>query len=96
MNKELISDMVSVAIFASIISTGFIQKLKQTFGFSNYINKLLSLFFSFILGFLFSLSFYSSYIIYDLWIGLFTSVGAETLYKTFKGTLGLQSSQKKE
>ena len=96
MNNDLITEMVSVAIFASIISTGFIQKLKQTFGLSSFLNKILSLFFSFALGFLFSLSFYSSDIIKDLWIGLFTSVGAETLYKTFKGTLGLESSQKKE
>lgn len=96
MDNKLITDMVSVAIFASIISTGFIQKLKITFGLSNFINKVLSLVFSFSLGFLFALTFYSSNIIYDLWIGLFTSVGAETLYKTFKGTLGLESSQKKE
>ena len=47
-------------------------------------NKIVSLFVSFGGGFCYALSFYTSSMLYAIWIGLFTLVGASGLYKTFK------------
>lgn len=83
--------MISVSIVASIISTATIQKVKDTFKFSHLVNAIISLLISYIIGFLYSISFYSSKIMYALWIGLYSTIGAEGLYKTFKGYFGLNS-----
>lgn len=94
MNKELLLDLIYISILASIISSQTIQKIKEIFNLSRIFNSILSLFLSFIIGFCFSISFYSVNLLYAVWIGLFTLVGAEGLYKTFKGYFGLGSTDK--
>ena len=91
MNSELLN-MLYVASIASIISSQVIQKVKQTFNFGSIFNKLISIFLSYGIGLCYALSFYTSNLLYALWIGLFTLIGAEGLYKTFKGYFGLESS----
>lgn len=92
MNKELLFDMLYISALASIISSQLIQKVKQTFNFGSKFNKILSIIISFIVGICYALSFYTSNLSYAIWIGLFTLIGAEGLYKAFNGYFGLKSS----
>lgn len=90
-NKDLFLDMIYVSIVASIIATEIIQKVKETFNLSQIFNRYISLILSFIIGFFYSLSFYSPDILCSIWIGIYTLAGAEGIYKTFKGKIGLNS-----
>ncbi len=91
MNNELLLDLLYISTISSIISSQVIQKMKQTFNFGSVFNKLISIFLSFGIGICYALSFYTSNLLYAIWIGLFTLIGAEGLYKTFKGYFGLSS-----
>lgn len=91
-NKELLLDLIYVSILASIISSQTIQKIKEMFNLPSIFNSIMALFLSFIIGFCFAISFYSVNLLYAVWIGLFTLIGAEGLYKTFRGYFGLGSS----
>lgn len=92
MNEKELLDMVYISAIASIISSQTIQKIKQTLNCNCILNKIISVFISFGIGFCFALSFYTEEILNALWIGLFTLIGAESLYKTFKGYFELSSS----
>ena len=94
MDSSMLLDFLYVSLIASIISSQMIQKLKETFNYDNVFNKIMSLIVSFGIGFIFSLSFYSSVLLYAFWIGLFTLIGAERLYKTFNGYFGFSSLDK--
>ncbi len=91
MDGNLFLDMLHVAIVASIISSQMIQKIKYIFKLSSGFNKLLSLLISFVSGYVYSYCFYSTNTVYDIWIGIFTVIGAEGMYKSFKGSFGLSS-----
>ncbi len=91
MDGNLFLDMLRIAIIASIISSQIIQKIKHIMKLSKRLNKLLSAIISFGVGYAYTLSFYSSHLIYAIWIGIFTLIGAEGMYKSFKGSFGLQS-----
>ncbi len=97
MNSELLLEMLYVASISSIISAAFIQKIKELFLLGKTFNSIISFITSYIIGFFYALSFYSPVILYAVWIGVFTLIGAESLYKTFKGFFGLNSvsNQKK-
>lgn len=94
MNKELLLELIYVATIASIISSQVIQKIKQTLNLCKGCNKIASIVISLGIGFCYAISFYSSNLLYAGWIALFTLVGAEGLYKIFKGYFGLDSVRK--
>ena len=96
MNSEKIFELIRVSMMASIISSFSIQKIKETFKLSVLCNKIMSLFISYGVGFCYAYSFYSDYWLYALWIGLFTMIGAEKIYQSFKGKYGLQSVDKEK
>lgn len=91
-NKELLFDMLYISALASIISSQLIQKIKETFKFGSKFNKILSIIISYIIGMCYALSFYTSNLLYAIWIGFFTLIGAEGLYKAFNGYFGLKSA----
>lgn len=93
-NSELLLDMIYISMIASIIASQAIQKIKVILNFGKVMNGIISLVLSFLIGVFYGLSFYTSNLVYVLWIGLFTLIGAETLYKTFKGFFGLESKNK--
>ena len=95
MDGNLFIDMLHISIIGSIISSQIIQKIKHIMKLSTRFNKFISSLISFITGFTYSLCFYSSNKIYAIWIGLFTLIGAEGMYKTFKGSFGLASLNNK-
>jgi len=94
MDSSLLLDFLYVSMFSSIIASQTIQKLKETFRMNTFFNKVMSSLISFFIGFLFAFSFYSSNLLYDIWIGLFTLIGSEGLYKIFNGYFGLSSLEK--
>ena len=85
MNIELIKSLLIVAISSSIISTAFIQKVKNTsmVTCSNCIIYI-SFVVSFVIGILFTYSFTEYTIINALWVGLFSFLGADSIYKAFE------------
>lgn len=91
MNSEIILELISVSLIASVISSQLIQKIKETFNLGSLFNSIISIFISFGVGFSYSYSFYSDNILYSIWIGLFTLIGAEGLYKALCGKFGLNS-----
>lgn len=91
MDGNLFMNMLHIAIIASIISSQLIQKIKHIFRLNSGFNKFLSLCISLIIGYVYSYCFYSTNTVYDIWIGIFTAIGAEGMYKSFKGSFGLES-----
>lgn len=82
----LIQELLIIAIALSVITCAFIQKTKGIFKKSKWIN-LYSLVVNMVLGVLFCVSFTKTSVINSLWVGLFSYIGADTLYKTLEGKL---------
>lgn len=95
-NSDLLLDMIYVSVIASIISSQAIQKIKAMLGGGKKFNAFISIVISLGIGISYALSFYTTNILYALWIGIFTLIGAESLYKTFKGFFGLRGSSEDE
>lgn len=91
MDGNLFIEMVHVAIIGSIISSQAIQKIKHIIKLSKRFNKFISIVISFVIGYTYAFCFYSSNRVYDIWIGIFTLIGAEGMYRSFKGSFGLES-----
>lgn len=97
MNIELITKLLLIAIGGGFIATLFIQRVKEILTIKN--KKVLgvtSMSLSMLIGIVFSLSFSDVSIEQSTWVGLFTVVGAQSLYKSFEGQFGLGSIEKKE
>lgn len=91
MNLDSFFSILTIAITAGIISTQAIQFIKDKLKINNSYIFALS---SFIIGFLFSISFTNLNIVESLWCGFVSIIGAENLYKSFEGSFGLKSSKK--
>lgn len=88
LNIELIKNVLMIAMASSIVSTAFVQKIKETIEFKKSSRVVIvSFVVSMVLGTLFSLSFSNTNLIYSLWVGLVSFIGADTLYKLFEEKL---------
>ena len=83
---NMLQQMLVISIFLSTMSCSFIQKTKHYFPCSNCL-CFYSLVVNLVFGLLFSFSFTDISFPSNLWIGLFSFLGADTLYKTFEGKL---------
>lgn len=83
---ELLQELLIIAIALSVVTCSFIQKTKGIFKKSKWIN-LYSLIVNMVFGIIFCMSFTEANIINSLWVGLFSYIGADTLYKTLEGKL---------
>ena len=85
MNFDLIKSLLIIAISSSIISTSFIQKIK-TVSILKCSDCLIyiSFFVSMLFGIVFTISFTGYDVISSLWVGLFSFLGADSLYKAFE------------
>lgn len=88
MNIELIKALLLIAASSSIISASFVQKIKtisliKCSDCLIYISFLISMSF----GMLFTLSFTEYTLIDSIWVGLFSFIGADSLYKAFEDKL---------
>lgn len=85
MNIDLLTTLLVIAMTSSTITCAFIQKTKAKIG-KNWL-MLYGLVVNMILGILFTLTFTDSSIYEGAWVGLFSFIGADTLYKALEGKL---------
>ena len=88
LDLDLIKSILIIAMSASIITTAFVQKIKEAIDFKKS-SKLVfvSLIVSMVIGTLFALTFSSVSFVSSLWVGLISFIGADTLYKMFEEKL---------
>ena len=86
LNVELIKQLLIDAIALSVITCAFIQETKKIFKASKCI-PIYSFVVNIALGIAFCLSFTDVDIYLSFWVGLFSFIGADTLYKSFEGKL---------
>lgn len=86
MNIDLLKELLINAIVLSVVTMAFIQKTKGIFKTSKFI-ELYSAIVNVIFAIVFCISFTKISIINSLWVGLFSFLGADTLYKALEGKL---------
>lgn len=86
MNIDLLKELLINAIVLSVVTMAFIQKTKVIFKTSKFI-ELYSAIVNVIFAIVFCISFTEISIINSLWVGLFSFLGADTLYKALEGKL---------
>lgn len=91
LDLNLLQQMLVVAIALSAVTCAFIQKTKKCFSCSNCL-WIYSLVINVAFGILFCLSFTSISFPESLWVGFFSFIGADTIYKTLEGKLASYSS----
>ncbi len=85
-NFTLLRDLLVVASVSSTICVAFIQKIKKHISCSKCI-PYYSFVINIVIAILFCMSFTSIEFPQSLWIGFFSYIGADTLYKTLEGKL---------
>ena len=85
MNIDLIKMLLVISCASSILSTAFVQKIKTASIIKcNSCLLYISFFISILFGVVFTLSFTKYNVIESLWVGLFSFLGADSLYKAFE------------
>ncbi len=86
LNISLLEQLLIISIPCGVITMSFIQKTKMMFKRSKTI-ILYSFIVNIIFGLIFTYSFGSQDVVESLWIGLFSFIGADTLYRSLEGKL---------
>lgn len=86
LNMTLLQELLIIAIAVSVIAVAFIQKTKGIFKNSKWVNPY-SFVVNIVLGIVFCLTFTEVSIVNSLWVGGFSFLGADTLYKSLEGKL---------
>ena len=84
MKIELLKELLIIAIASGVIMTMFIQKIKETFNINGGMVIIVSFILNMIIGSLFAISFSNANLINAIWVGFFSFVGADTIYKTLE------------
>lgn len=85
-DMSLLELVFLIASLNTSITTSFIQKTKKYFRKSKYI-PYYSLVVNIVFGILFSISFTSIGPVKSLWVGVFSFLESDTLYKSLEGKL---------
>ena len=91
LDLNLLEQMLIVAVAMSAISCALVQKTKKWFKCSSCL-CFYSLGLNLVLGVLFCITFTSIAFPESLWIGFFSFIGADTIYKSLEGKLASYSS----
>ena len=83
---DMLQELLIVAIACSTVTVAFIQKTKRFCKKKKWVTSY-SFFVNMVLGFLFSKTFTSLSNIQCLWVGLFSFIGADTIYRNLEGKL---------
>lgn len=83
---EYLQELLIISIALSTITCAFVQKTKGIFKSSKYLT-LYSFFVNIIIGIIFCIKFTDISFPTSLWIGFFSFLGADTIYKTLEGKL---------
>lgn len=86
LDLEYLQKMLVIAMALSAITCTFIQKTKKFFKTSKYIS-LYSLIINLSIGIIFCITFTDISFPRSLWVGLFSYLGADTIYKTLEGKI---------
>ena len=97
LNLNYLQKILAISIALSAITCTFIQKTKKHFKKSKFIT-LYSFIVNIIIGLLFCITFTDITFPTSLWFGLFSFLGADTIYKTLEGKIAPYSkiTSKKE
>lgn len=83
---EFLEELLVVSIALSILTCAFIQKTKSHFKTSKYL-PLYSLIVNLTVGIIFCMTFTNITFPTSLWVGMFSFLGADTIYKSLEGKL---------
>lgn len=86
LNMDLLQQLLIDAVALGVVTCAFIQKTKGIFKSSKWIG-LYGFLVNVIFGFIFCISFTNVGLLNSLWVGVFSFIGADTLYKTLEGKL---------
>lgn len=86
LNIDLLQKLLIIAVTVSVIVCAFVQKTKGLFKSSKLIS-VYSFLVNMVLGILFCITFTDVSIDKGAWVGFFSFVGADTLYKSLEGKL---------
>ncbi|MCI8568834.1 MAG: hypothetical protein HFJ11_02490 [Bacilli bacterium] len=86
LDLEYLQRMLIIAIALSTITCAFIQKTKKLFKSSNYIS-IYSFIVNLSIGIIFCMTFTDINFPRSLWVGLFSFLGADTIYKSLEGKI---------
>ena len=89
-NLDYLKQLLIISIALSAITCAFIQKTKGFLKSNKYI-VLYSFFVNILTGILFCFTFTSITLPNSLWIGLFSFLGADTIYKSLEGKISSYS-----
>jgi hypothetical protein len=87
---DFLKELLLISITLSTITCTLVQKTKFIFKTSKYIS-LYSLIINIIIGIIFSYTFTSIRLPNCLWIGFFSFLGADSIYKSLEGTISSYS-----
>lgn len=87
---EYLQELLIIGVALSAITCTIIQKTKSLFKSSKFI-ILYSFIINMIVGIVFSLTFTDVTLPTSLWIGLFSFLGADSIYKTLEGKISSYS-----
>ena len=90
LNFSLLQGILTIAIACSSITVIFVQKTKRFCSNSKQV-PIYSLIVNIIIGFLFSRTFSNISYINSIWVGLFSYLGADTIYKGLEGNISSYS-----
>lgn len=86
LNLDYLQQLLVIAIALSAITCAVIQKTKYCFKTSKYL-CIYSFFVNMLVGIIFCYTFTSIKLPTSLWIGFFSFIGADTIYKSLEGKL---------
>ena len=86
LNLDFLKNLLIISIALSVITCAFVQKTKKHFNTSKYI-CLYSFIVNIIIGIIFCITFTEITFPTSLWVGLFSFLGADSLYKSLEGKL---------
>lgn len=87
---EYLQEFLIIGIVLSTITCALVQKTKIIFTNSKYI-VFYSLFINLVVGIVFCLTFTDITLPTSLWIGFFSFIGADSIYKTLEGKISSYS-----
>lgn len=86
LNIDYLQELLVISIALSVVTCAFIQKTKAHFKTSKYL-PLYSLIVNLLISVIFCITFTDITFPTSLWVGLFSFLGADTIYKTLEGKL---------
>ena len=86
LNINFLQEILVISIALSVITCALIQKTKSHFSSSVFL-PLYSLLINIIIGIIFCITFTDINFPTSLWVGFFSFIGADTIYKTLEGKL---------